>query len=94
MPRKAVARVCWTVATVKFPPAVGVDFHDFPGCISAGDSYTAVVANGHEALTMHVNLMQDYDDAIPLPSTGTEVANHEDLEPGEVLVEFKVRVRT
>lgn len=45
----------------------GVDFLDFPGCISAGDTIEEAVANSHEALHGHIEGMQEDNDPIPHP---------------------------
>ncbi len=46
----------------------GVDFPDFPGCISAGKTFDEAVAMGWEALTSHVNLLTEYGEECPEPS--------------------------
>ncbi|RLB55645.1 MAG: CopG family transcriptional regulator [Deltaproteobacteria bacterium] len=46
----------------------GVEFPDFPGCISAGDSLDEAVANAKEALEFHVRGMIEDGDKIPNPS--------------------------
>ena len=45
----------------------GVMFPDFPGCVSAGDSFDEALANATEALSSHVDLMRADGDAIPEP---------------------------
>ena len=45
----------------------GVWFPDFPGCVSAADSYQGVLASGTEALGSHIALMRKEGDAIPAP---------------------------
>jgi predicted RNase H-like HicB family nuclease len=47
----------------------GIVFLDFPGCVSAGDSVTDVIAMGAEALQGHVECMLDAGEAIPDPTT-------------------------
>ena len=38
----------------------GVDFPDFPGCISSGSTIEEAVALGREALAGHVAVMTEY----------------------------------
>jgi predicted RNase H-like HicB family nuclease len=45
----------------------GVMFPDFPGCISAGDTYEEAMKSGMEALSGHVALMRADGDPIPTP---------------------------
>ena len=47
----------------------GVQFYDFPGCISAGESIEEVKIMAKEALIGHINLMVEDGDFIPKPST-------------------------
>ena len=46
----------------------GVYFPDLPGCGSYGDSFEETLANGREALKLHIYGMQEDDEAIPDPS--------------------------
>ncbi len=46
----------------------GVDFPDFPGCISSGTTIEEAVALGREALAGHVAVMTEYDEQIPRPT--------------------------
>jgi predicted RNase H-like HicB family nuclease len=48
--------------------AFGVEFPDFPGCISAGDTLDDVVAGAKSALELHVEGMLEDGDPIPEPS--------------------------
>jgi predicted RNase H-like HicB family nuclease len=59
----------------------GVSFPDFPGCASAGDTLDEAVANGVEALSGHVRMMEADGDAIPAPRTLEEIV--EDLSLNE-----------
>ena len=52
----------------------GVSFPDFPGCTSAGDSLDEAVANGVEALSGHVRMMEADGDVVPVPRTLEEIA--------------------
>ena len=49
----------------------GIIFPDFPGCVSAGDSWEEVIAMGHEALDLHVSGMVDDGDELPEPKRYT-----------------------
>lgn len=47
----------------------GVEFPDFPGCISAGDTLDEAAGGAAEALALHVEGMMQDDDPIPEPSS-------------------------
>ncbi len=47
----------------------GVQFYDFPGCISAGKSIEEAKQMATEALIGHINLMIGDGDVLPKPST-------------------------
>jgi predicted RNase H-like HicB family nuclease len=51
----------------------GVVFPDFPGCISAGDTYEEALRMAHEALSGHVLCMKKDGDPIPEPRTLAEI---------------------
>jgi predicted RNase H-like HicB family nuclease len=57
----------------------GVSFPDFPGCSSAGDSLDEAVANGVEALSGHVRVMEADGDVIPKPRTLEEIVDDSSL---------------
>jgi predicted RNase H-like HicB family nuclease len=46
----------------------GVEFPDFPGCITAGESLDEALANAAEALAGHIAVMRENDEPIPEPS--------------------------
>jgi len=46
----------------------GVDFPDFPGCVSAGRTLDEAVAMAHQALQGHVAMMVEDGDELPAPS--------------------------
>lgn len=46
----------------------GVTFPDFPGCVSAGDTIEAAMANAAEALLLHMGGIEEDGDPIPEPS--------------------------
>ncbi|WP_017294802.1 type II toxin-antitoxin system HicB family antitoxin [Geminocystis herdmanii] len=47
----------------------GVQFYDFPGCISAGETIEEAKTMATEALKSHIALMLADGDEIPHPST-------------------------
>jgi predicted RNase H-like HicB family nuclease len=47
----------------------GVDFPDFPGCVTAGSSLEEARAMAQEALELHIEGMLEDGEAIPEPST-------------------------
>ncbi len=47
----------------------GVDFPDFPGCISAGATIEEARRLAEEALELHVRGMAEDGDALPAPSS-------------------------
>jgi predicted RNase H-like HicB family nuclease len=52
----------------------GVNFPDFPGCITAGRTLEEARTLAKEALDAHVALMIEAGDAIPEPSTLDQIA--------------------
>ncbi|MDJ0730301.1 MAG: type II toxin-antitoxin system HicB family antitoxin [Crocosphaera sp.] len=56
----------------------GVQFYDFPGCISAGESIEEAKIMGKEALTGHIDLMIADGDVIPKPSTLESILKDQD----------------
>jgi predicted RNase H-like HicB family nuclease len=57
----------------------GVSFPDFPGCTSAGDTLDEAVANGVEALSGHVRMMEADGDVIPEARTLEEIVDDSSL---------------
>ena len=51
----------------------GIMFPDFPGCVSAADTFDGVIASGTEALALHVDLMREDRDPIPKPRDLAEI---------------------
>lgn len=47
----------------------GVQFYDFPGCITVGKTIEEARNMAHEALTGHLTLMIEDGDSIPTPSS-------------------------
>jgi len=52
----------------------GVEFPDFPGCVTAGRTLEEARANAEEALALHLEGMIEDGDAIPEPSSLDAVA--------------------
>lgn len=51
----------------------GVDFPDFPGCVSGGESLQEALMNARGALSLHIEGMIDDGEDIPAPSPLDEV---------------------
>ena len=56
----------------------GVDFPDFPGCITAGSTIDQAFARAQEALTFHIEGMQEDGEPIPEPSSLEAVTADQD----------------
>ena len=54
---------------------VGVDFPDFPGCISCGDDVSDAMRMAEEALDLHTEDLQTLPDPTPID----KVADNEEL---------------
>jgi predicted RNase H-like HicB family nuclease len=81
------------IALLRKDPAsdFGVDFPDFPGCVTAGKTLEEARTMAAEALDLHVEGMQEDRDPIPEPSTlDTIMADRENREA----VAFRVEVGT
>jgi predicted RNase H-like HicB family nuclease len=70
----------------------GVDFPDFPGCISAGDTVEEAIVNGREALIAHIAFMQDDGDPIPEPLSVDAAMARLDNEDGDFLLAASIQV--
>ena len=70
----------------------GVDFPDFPGCISAGDTVEDVLANAHEALRFHIDGMLEDGDDIPGLSDTEQAFASLDRGPDEFAMVAAVRI--
>jgi predicted RNase H-like HicB family nuclease len=46
----------------------GIDFPDFPGCITAGESLDELLRNAQEALQGHVECLVEVGESVPAPS--------------------------
>ncbi len=70
----------------------GVEFPDFPGCVTAGRSLDEARNMASEALQLHLADMQEDDEAIPEPSTLDQiVADPENASPVVFLVDVAAR---
>ena len=54
----------------------GVSFHDFPGCVSAGETLGEAAENAKEALALHIEGMLEDKESIPEPSAMEVVQEH------------------
>jgi len=58
----------------KEPESVwGIQFPDFPGCISAGETFAQALAMGAEALASNVAVAREFGDTIPVPRSLDEI---------------------
>jgi predicted RNase H-like HicB family nuclease len=59
------------IALIRKDPdtSYGVDFPDFPGCVSGGETLDEALENAREALVLHVEGMLEDGQAVPSPST-------------------------
>ncbi len=48
---------------------LGVDFPDFPGCVTAGSTIEEARAMAAEALAGHTAVMVEHGESLPLPSS-------------------------
>lgn len=70
----------------------GVDFPDFPGCVTAGKSLDEARRMAGEALALHVEGMMEDREPIPQPSSlDTVMADPENREAVAFLVEVPTR---
>jgi Uncharacterized conserved protein len=58
----------------------GVEFPDFPGCISAADTLDEAVENAKEALVLHVEGMLEDDEPVPEPSSLEEICRRKEFK--------------
>ncbi len=74
----------------------GVDFPDFPGCVTAGRSLDEARRMAAEALALHVDGMLEDGDALPAPGTlDTVMADRDNADAVAFLVDVpEVPVRT
>ena len=68
----------------------GVDFPDFPGCISAGSTFEEARAMAEEALDFHIEGMLADGEVLPEPSRLEDVAaNPENSDAALFLIEVE-----
>jgi predicted RNase H-like HicB family nuclease len=60
----------------------GVEFPDFPGCVTAGRTLDEAIRLAPEALALHVRAMIDDGEAIPVPRVLDEVLRDPDSAGG------------
>lgn len=73
----------------------GVSFPDFPGCITAGSTLDEARAMAGEALAFHVDGMLEDGEAIPEPSSLTDImADPQNRDGVAVLVALKAEPKT
>ncbi|MDF7673556.1 type II toxin-antitoxin system HicB family antitoxin [Acetobacteraceae bacterium ESL0709] len=58
----------------------GIEFPDFPRCISAGSTMEELLAMGSEALGAHIVMMRDLGRVIPEPSSYEAVSTLEEAK--------------
>lgn len=69
----------------------GVDFPDFPGCISGGKTMEEAFVMAHEALEGHIEAMRERGYAIPKPRIFDQIKNDPEIfETGDVVLMFLV----
>lgn len=64
----------------------GVDFPDFPGCVTAGKTLEEARNAAVEALTFHIEGMRDDGDEIPKPSSLDNIMNNPDNQEAVVFI--------
>ena len=69
----------------------GVDFPDFPGCVTAGETIDEAKDMAWEALEGHIQLVLEEGERLPEPSSLEAVMSHPDHADA---VAFLVEVRT
>jgi predicted RNase H-like HicB family nuclease len=60
----------------------GVSFPDFPGCVTAGRTLDEAKDMAAEALTGHIEVMNETGEPVPDPSTLDEVMSNPDFQDG------------
>lgn len=69
----------------------GVDFPDFPGCITAGSTLDEAIQMAEEALSLHAEVIVEDGDDLPDPSTLDEVmADEHNGDAMPTLIELRV----
>jgi predicted RNase H-like HicB family nuclease len=72
----------------------GIVFKDFPGCTSSAPTIDEIVRRGTEALQGHIEVMLEYGDEVPAPTTHSleDVVEWLDDDPDEPLGEQWVKL--
>ncbi len=70
----------------------GVQFYDFPGCISAGETIEEAKLMATEALKGHMNLMEKDGEPLPLPSTLETILGDRDHQDALAFLRIEVPV--
>ena len=82
------------IALIRKQPAsdYGVEFPDFPGCVTAGKTLEEARRMAREALTFHVSGMVEDGETIPNPSSLDQImADPHHAEAVAVLVDVAIR---
>ncbi len=64
----------------------GVDFPDFPGCVTAGTTLDEAKDNAVEALFLHIQGMMEDGDPVPAPSSLDAVMDDPENRDGVVMI--------
>src|SRR5216683_3170487 len=67
----------------------GVSFPDFPGCITAGRTIDEAKDMALEALTGHIEVMQEMGEAMPDPSSLDQVMSNPQFQDGVAFLASK-----
>ncbi len=73
-------------------PGYSIYFPDFPGCVSAADTFDELQEMAEEALSLHIHGMQEDDDPIPKPTLMDKIKVDKDVKKyvyAYMLVEHK-----
>lgn len=57
----------------------GVDFPDFPGCVTAGSTLEEARVMAAEALAGHIAVMREHNEKVPAPSDLDRIMADHDL---------------
>ncbi|MCB8758969.1 type II toxin-antitoxin system HicB family antitoxin [Planktothrix agardhii] len=72
----------------------GVQFYDFPGCITAEETIEATQIIAQEALIGHINLMVADGDEIPVPSSLETILSDSDHQDAIVFLVIHIPDKT
>ncbi|MEA5511593.1 type II toxin-antitoxin system HicB family antitoxin [Crocosphaera sp. UHCC 0190] len=68
----------------------GVQFYDFPGCISVGETIEEAKVMATEALNGHINLILADGEQIPEPSTLETILNDADHQDAVAFMTIEI----